>query len=223
MFYIEDVEVKVIRKNIKSIRLRVLRQDGSVVVSAPSFVSDKRVLEFVKSKIDWIKRQKELVDKEKNLLKYISGESIKIFGKEYVLIVNQGNREMARIFDGQVLLTVENTNDYEAKKNCLDILYKKLVTEKIYEKLPLFEGKMGLKSSSFTVRKMKTRWGSCNTKTRKLCFNSELAKKEEECINYVIIHELCHIKYANHKKEFWKFLEGFLPNYKIIKNELNDK
>lgn len=99
----------------------------------------------------------------------------------------------------------------------------KSLEELISKRLPIYEEMTGLKSSSWHIREMKTRWGSCNTRTKRLCFNLLLIKYPISCLDYVILHELSHIKYPNHSKEFWKFIEGYMPDYKMrrrfLKNE----
>ncbi len=221
MVFVDGISVEIKRKNIKSIRLKVSREDGSVVVSAPSFVPENRLIDFVKSKILWVKSQQELIAKSAKKLQINTGDSITVLGKEHKVYFKEGKRQCIKEVNETIFLTVKNQSDIKQKEEAIDKWYKKVVTEETSRKLPVFEDITGLKSSSFTVRKMKSRWGSCNTKTKKLCFNSDLAKKPMECLEYVIIHELCHIRYNNHKKEFWLLVESFLPDYKRVKKLLN--
>ena len=220
IIFIEGIKIEITTKNIKSIRLKVSREDGAVKVSAPSFVSKERIISFVKEKLKWIKAQQEKVAKEikQTSIKLETGEKVFIFGKEYSIVVNPVNKnKIIKTLDGKIVI---DSDSEILKQKLFDKLLKKLVHNEILWILPYYEQEMGIKASSFTVRKMKSRWGSCNPKTSKLCFNSELAKKPLECLKYVVVHELCHLKHANHQKEFWELVGRYCQEYKQVKKAL---
>ena len=218
---INGIAVSVTRKNMKTLRLKV-SDGGKVTVSAPLFLPSQRIISFIEDKTEWIKSQieKQKVKKEMQALKFISGERVSLFGKEYVLKIVVCGKEKVDVLDNEIILFVKEDSILERMQSLLDGFYKKLLKEEITRKLPYYERVTRLKSSSFAIRKMKTRWGSCNVKSGKITFNLELAKFPLECLEYVILHELCHLKHANHKKEFWNLVEKYCPEYKRYRKML---
>ena len=99
--------------------------------------------------------------------------------------------------------------------------YRKILTEKISEYMPEWEALTELYSTSWQIKNMKTRWGTCNIKTGKIWFNLHLAEKPEICLEYVILHELAHLKVPNHGSEFKAFVSKYMPDWREIKKLLN--
>lgn len=213
--FINGIAVSVTRKNMKTLRLKV--GDGvKVTVSAPLFLPSERIISFIEDKTEWIKSQieKQKIKKEKETLKFISGEKLSLFGKEYLLKIVACKKEKVEVLDNEIILFVKESYSLEQMQCLLDGFYKNHLKDAITRKLPYYERVTTLKTSSYAIRKMKTRWGSCNVKSGKITFNIELAKYPVECLEYVIVHELCHLKHANHKKEFWNLVEKYCPEYK---------
>ena len=101
---------------------------------------------------------------------------------------------------------------------------QKLLLKKDVEKLiAKWEPVMGVKASGVTIRKMKTRWGSCNVRTHHININLALAKKPPECLEYVVVHELTHILEPSHNAVFWGYMTQFYPNWKRVRKYLNDE
>ena len=134
-----------------------------------------------------------------------------ILQKREWIIKNQNRIRAARNIRG---------NQYEDDK-AIRSLYSEIITGRLQSRLPYWEEKTGLKCSGWSVRYMKSRWGSCNTKTGKLNFNIMLAEKNERCLEYVILHELAHTKVPNHGKDFKAILDRYMPEWKNIRRELN--
>ena len=223
--YVADIEVELIRKKIKNMHLYVLRPDGKVRVSAPLRLSEKTIIDFVTSRLDWIKKQqaKLAFETRNEPTTYSNGELITIFGKVYVLTVVEGKKNSFTFFNDQAILSCKQNSTEEQRKTIIE----KTLRELLYEKLkPLFEkweGITNLKSSTYQIKKMKTRWGTCNTRTKKIWLNFELVKAYEECIEYVILHELAHLKVANHGKDFIAIMDYYMPNWKELREILNKK
>ena len=223
--YVADIEVELIRKKIKNMHLYVLRPDGKVRVSAPLRLSEKTIIDFVTSRLDWIKKQqaKLAFETRNEPTTYSNGELITIFGKVYVLTVVEGKKNSFTFFNDQAILSCKQNSTEEQRKTIIE----KTLRELLYEKLkPLFEkweGITNLKASTYQIKKMKTRWGTCNTRTKKIWLNFELVKTYEECIEYVILHELAHLKVANHGKDFIAIMDYYMPNWKELREILNKK
>lgn len=212
----EDAEicgyrVELVRKKIKNLHLYVLA-DGSVRISAPFSLQRKRIEEFIVSKSDWIaKRVSSNRKSDEN--------SAFFFGVRYRLTETEADRTFLRFGCGN---TAEVFGpDAQSRKAAVAAFYVNVLKERIAERLPAWENVTGLKCSSWNVRNMRSRWGSCNVKTRKINFSVHLAEKPEICLDYLILHELAHIIYPNHGREFKEYLSRYMPDWKSVKKLLN--
>ena len=220
---IDNITVTVEKKNIKHMYIRILPPNGDVKVSAPLFVSDEDIINFIKSKKNWIlKKQKYILENDiKSPLKYMNGEKHPLWGKEYTLqLISNENIKHALINEDILYLPVPKRSTIEKRKNILDELYRHELKKAIPETLDKCTKIVGRKPKSVTVRKMKN-WGNCKQDGR-ITLNLNLAKKDTECLEYVMIHELCHLIEFNHGKNFKKLMDKFCPDWKIIKKRLNE-
>lgn len=223
--YVADIEIELIRKRIKNMHLYVLRPDGKVKITAPTRLSEKTIIDFVSSRLDWIKKQQEKLasDPANHHISYSNGDTLIIFGIPYVLTVIESKKSKFYFSNGKAELYCKENSTEEQRKNIVD----KALREELYEKLkPLFEKWeqiTNLHPSSYQIKKMKTRWGTCNTHTKKIWLNFDLVSKNEECIEYVILHELTHLRVANHGAEFVAIMNHFMPQWKELRAKLNNK
>ena len=220
---IENITVTVERKNIKHTYIRITAPNGDVKVSAPFFVSDKDIINLVKSKKDWILKKQKYIreNKIKAPYKYGNGEKHPLWGKEYPLqLVSNANVKRAFLKDDTIYLPVPKRSTVEKRQSILNELYRKELQNAIPEVLDKCTGIVGRKPVSVNVRKMKN-WGNCK-KDGRITLNLNLAKKDKECLEYVMIHELCHLIEFNHGKNFKKLMDKFCPDWKKIKKRLND-
>ena len=222
---VEDIEIELIRKSIKHMHLYVLRPDGRVRITAPMRLSTERIVEFITSRTDWIRAQRARIAAEPRIapLTYSDGETIMIFGKPYILEVISSNKNNFSYLLGKAELYCKPSSTPEQRK----AIVEKALRESLYAKIkPLFEKWeliTGLKPSSYQVKKMKTRWGTCNTRTKKIWLNLELVHKSDECIEYVIMHELAHLRVSDHGKDFIAIMDYYMPRWKEIREALNQR
>lgn len=220
---IEDIAVTVEKKNIKNMYIRILPPNGDVKVSAPIFVSDEDIIRFVQSKKDWIlKKQKYIRENDiKAPFKYDNGEKHPLWGKEYEMqLISNANVKNAFVMEDKLYLPIPKRSTIEKRKNILDELYRRELKKAIPGVLDKCSKIVGRKPADITVRKMKN-WGNCK-QNGKITLNLNLAKKDRECLEYVMIHELCHLIEFNHGKEFKRLMDKFCPNWKEIKKRLNE-
>ncbi|MBE6501365.1 MAG: M48 family metallopeptidase [Methanobrevibacter thaueri] len=220
---IENIAVTVNRKNIKNMYIRIQPPDGNVKVSAPLFVSDEEIIAFVKSKREWIlKKQKYILENDiKAPLKYVNGEKHYLWGKEHTLqLISNHNVKHVLVNENIIYLPIPKRSTIEKRKNILDEFYRQELKRAIPEALDKCSKIVGRTPKSITVRKMKN-WGNCKQDGR-ITLNLNLAKKDKECLEYVMIHELCHLIEFNHGKNFKKLMDKFCPDWKIIKKRLNE-
>jgi len=213
---IKGLKIDLIKKKMKNIRIAVLPPDGKVRVTAPFSVSKKYIEELIISKYDWI------IKEQKKYYKNNSRDTISIFGNVYPIKIIKGKNDV-KIEDDIVIVSVNNPDDENKKQSVINEWYRNELKLYISERLPVWEEMTRLKSSSWQIKNMKTRWGSCNTTTKKLNFNLQLAQKDTECIDYVILHEVAHIKHPDHQAEFKAFLDKFMPDWRYRKKVLNGK
>ena len=222
---VANLSVELIRKNIKNMHLYIMRPDGKIKITAPARLSEEKIRSFILSKLDWIYKQQEKIKNEPRVLPqtFSHGETLYIFGKPYSLEVIVGKYPRKFVFSGnRAILYDKKESSTEQREKAVNEGLRLSLKAKVEELLPKWEKITGLHPSSFQIKKMKSRWGTCNTSTKKIWLNLELAHKKEECVDYVILHEICHLKVANHGKDFIALMDRYMPRWKELKKELND-
>ena len=223
---VNDIDVNVIKKPIKNLHLYVKPPDGRVEVSAPLTMRDESIEMFVRTRIGWIKRQREEFDAQPRQTKreYVSGEAFYVWGIQYYLLVNDSNKCNSLILDGdKAILTVRRESTAEQRERYVNEWYREILKVEIEKALPKWEGITGLHPSSWQIKNMSTKWGTCNIKTRKIWINLQLAKKTYECLEYVILHELIHLEEKNHDSAFIAKMDSFMPNWRSVRKSLNEQ
>ena len=222
---ISGIKIEVQKKNIKNLHLVVAPPDGKVRVSAPMHLSDESVAMFVRTKLSWIKKQQEKFAKQPRQCEreYVSGETLYVFGQQYFLRVEYSYKGNSLILEGnEAILTVRKESTSKQREAFVNEWYRSLLKEKIGIYLPKWEKITGLYCDSWQTKYMTTRWGTCNTNTRKIWLNLQLAKKPIECLEYVILHELAHLKVRNHSKYFVAIMDQYMPCWRETRKLLND-
>ena len=221
---ISGIKIELQKKNIKNMHLVVAPPDGKVRVSAPLHLSDESIAMFVRTKLSWIKKQQEKFAKQPRQCEreYVSGETLYVFGQQYFLRVEYSYKGNSLVLEGnEAILTVRKESTPKQREAFVNEWYRSLLKEKIAICLPEWEKITGLYCDSWQTKYMTTRWGTCNTNTRKIWINLQLAKKPIECLEYVILHELAHLKVRNHNKDFVAIMDQYMPYWREIKSKLN--
>lgn len=220
---ISGIPIEVCKKNIKNMHLYVKPPNGNVMVSAPLSMSDEAIERFVRTKVSWIKRQVEKFDNQprQSQREYISGETLYVWGKQYYLRTEYGNRNTLVLSGDKAILTVRKESTALQREKFIREWYRDLLKAEINVILPKCEKTTGLKATSWQTKYMTSRWGTCNTQSGKIWLNLQLAKKTPECLEYVIIHELAHLIEKNHNERFVSLMDKFMPMWREIKMTLN--
>lgn len=221
-----SMEIDIKRKKVKNITLKVKSQ-GTVHLTVPLNTSDEFINKFLKSKEKWIKKKVEFFkDNYKNDIKksYIEGENHKYLGEYYKLQVISSKKEFVSLdIENKVIkLYVKDKQDLERKKELLHKFYiekAKIILKELTDK---YANKLNETYASIKIRGMKTRWGSCNPVKKYINFNLQLIEKPISSIEYVVLHELAHLKHPNHSKEFWNYVSFYMPDWKLRKQKLNN-
>lgn len=221
---VNGVDIDVVKKNIKNIHLAVYPPDARIRISAPLSYNDETIRLFAVSKWSWIKSNIEVIKSQTRIppREFISGESHYLFGKRYMLKVINGTKSSIDIEGvNKIVMTVRENATKDSKKKLMESWYRKQLFAKLNLLVPEWEEKTGLNINSWQIKKMKTRWGSCNTNKKSIYFNLELAKKQIQEIEYVILHELSHLIEKTHNQRFVSHIEAYMPNWQLYRKELN--
>lgn len=223
---INDVEIELTKKNIKNLYLSVHPPNGEVKISAPKWMDEDAIRLFAISKLSWIKRhQKKFKDQQKFPEKeYISGKKHHFLGQCYLLNVvytnkrNQGveirNKEYIDLF-------VRENAPKHIRERIMTEWYRGELKKLIPPLIEKWEPIMGVKVNEFGVKRMKTRWGTCNPTAKRVWINLELVKMNPKCLEYVLVHEMVHLLERGHNKRFIAYMDEFMPKWRTVKEELN--
>ena len=187
---------------------------------------DKQIKEFIRERADWIIENVERIQNSPTniVINYEDGDVIPVWGELYTLEVFEDTRySMTLNNDGTATLVVRKGCTQEQKEAFVLEWYRDELKERVEILLPQWEEYTGLHCSSWQSKNMKSRWGTCNTKTKKIWLNVKLAEHPVECLEYVILHELAHTVVPNHSAEFKAILSRYMPEWKQVKKRLNGK
>lgn len=221
---VSDVNVEVVRKDIKNMHLRVQPPDGRVVLSAPHSVSDMAIDGFVASKLAWIRKQRaEIAAQERQTEREgVTGETMYVWGKQCFVTVVKGSFYSVDLAGQDVMYTVRAGSSAEQREAHMREWYREQLCREVERLLPVWEERTGLKCAEWKTKYMKTRWGSCNPEARRIWLNVQLAKHPVECLEYVILHELAHFVEKTHGPKFVAVMDEYMPAWRSIRKQLND-
>lgn len=221
---IEDICILLERKNIKNMYLRVVPPKGDVKVSAPFYIPNEELIKFIKSRKEWILKKQDLIlnNNIRAPLKFINGEKHYLWGREYTLqLIRNDNKHVLIDKENKIMyLSMPKRSTISEREKTLVDFYRKELQNAIPPVLDKCSTIVGKKPSEIKIRKMKN-WGNCRQDGR-ITLNLNLAKKDPKCLEYVMIHELCHLIEFNHGEKFKKLMDKFSLNWKKIKKELNE-
>ena len=208
------------RKTVKNLNLRI-RKDGNVFVSANNDVPLEEIDEFVRSKSDYVlasvKKFEEMAQCRPQPKQYVSGESFYVQGRALRLKVSNADKDRVNTDGVYIFLEVKDPDDFDRKHKLISRFLNKqckLVFEEVIDELyPAFK-KYGVDKPMLKIRDMETRWGSCLAKKGIITLNKRLLEAPRNCIEYVVMHELCHFIQPNHSKHFYSFLTMLMPDWK---------
>lgn len=216
-------EVLMIRKRVKNINLRVSK--GRVVCTFPYGVDKKYVREFLERKSDWITQVSEKQKSQNNYLMDCirKNDKLQLLGSLYTIVEREDKKNIVEIMGDTIILSVRDINDEELKDRVLAKWWKELAYisfDSLVDKWLMILNDNNFVKPEIGIRKMKSRWGSCNKTKGKITFNEYLLKAEVKAIEYVVLHELAHLKIKAHDKLFYTFIQKYMPDYKIRKEAL---
>ncbi len=219
-----DIAVEVTRKDIRTLRLGVHPPDGRVTVSAPMAMTEESIRAFVLARLGWIRkhRQKQLTQGYVVAHSYTDGESHYFSGRRYVLKVVE-SRDATRVVLGHdvLVMKVRPGASAERRRYLLDEWYRQQLKAAVPGLIAGYQPHMGVRVHAFGVKRMRTRWGTCNPRARRIWLNLELAKKPPECLEYIVVHEMVHLLEPCHNARFHALMDSYLPRWRLYKDLLN--
>jgi hypothetical protein len=222
---VQGMSVEIVRKDIKNLHLGVYPTEGRVRVAVPVHLDDEAVRLAVISRLGWIRRQKRAFERQarQSQREMINGESHFYQGRRYLLDVVEADcpPSISLPTNKKMVLQVRPGADRDKREAVLRNWYRQRMREQIPELLARWEAEIGVKAARCDIRKMKTRWGSCSVKTGRILLNLELAKKPPACLEYILVHELVHLLAPHHDDQFREYMDHFLPQWRIHRDELN--
>lgn len=220
---IDGMSVQVVRKQIRHCYIRLKRPHGEINVSAPWRMSDQEIRRAVLARRDWIAQKRAEFAARPQPLKsfFITGETIFLKGQAYHLEVME-KPGRSRIFEdsGKLIMHVPAGTAREERGALLGRWYRRQLKAVIPPLLEFWEPRIGVKTADWGIRRMKTRWGTCNIIARRIWLNLELIKKPPECLEYVLVHELVHLHERRHNERFYNLLDRFLPEWRQARKKL---
>lgn len=219
-----NMSIDVIQKDIRNIHLSVYPPSGKVRIAAPLHLDIDTIRVYAISKLSWIKKQQQRFQKQERETPrdYINLESHYYKGKRYLLKVIESDTTPKVILKHKTIeLYVRSETNRKKKQTILDEWYRENLKLTIPKYIQKWEKQMGVLVNEFSVKKMKTKWGTCNREEKRIWLNLELAKKHPHCLEYIIVHEMVHLLERNHNDRFINHLNNFLPDWRHLKEELN--
>ena len=222
---VRGTAVDVVRKNIKNLYIRVYPPNGRVRVAAPLRLDNDAVRMAVISRLGWIRRQRAKFQQQERQSRreFVTGESHFFEGGRYRLDVTERDGPPAvRLLNNSTLaMCVRPGADRDIREAVLDRWYRRHLRDCLPGLVAKWEPEMGVRVNEVRIRKMKTRWGTCNPDARRIWLNLELAKKPSSCLEYVVVHEMAHLIERRHNDRFWKLMDRFMPSWRYYRDELN--
>lgn len=222
---LSNLSVDVVRKDIKNIHLAVYPPTGRVRIAAPLGVNDDAIRLFAISKLGWIKRHQRKFENQERISprEYKERESHYFQGRRYLLRIKETAGAGRVDLKSKIYLDlyVKSETSLEYKKTVLNEWYRTKLKEVLPEIIAHWEKKIGMRIDFWSVKQMKTKWGSCNIDQKRIWLNLELAKKPIQCLEYILVHEMVHLLERQHNDRFKLHMDYYLPNWKQLKNELN--
>jgi predicted metal-dependent hydrolase len=223
--HIANLDIDVIRKDIKNMHLAVYPPTGRVRLAAPSKTDDEVIRLFAISKIGWIKKHIKNFNGQsrESPRDFVSGESHYFEGRRYLLnVIEKGHYGKVELKNHKELnLFVKKGSDKDQKARVLKEWYRKQLKMMIPSIIEKWEQKIGVKANAWGVKQMRTKWGSCNVEEKKIWINLELAKKPKNCLEYIVVHELIHLIERSHNDHFIELMDEHMPKWRSYRDELN--
>lgn len=219
-----DITADVVLKNVKNIHLSVYPPAGRVRISAPEQMDLETVRIFALSKLGWIRAQRRKLQTQarETPRELLERESHYLWGKRYLLSVREHDGPpRVELGHRQLRLWLRPALTEAQRVGVLEGWYREQLRSALPELVAKWQPRLGVEVERFFVRRMKTKWGSCNPVRKSVRLNTDLAKKPPVCLEYVFVHELVHLLEPTHNRRFVALMDTFMPEWAFYQKELN--
>lgn len=221
---VRGIEVDVVYKDIKNLHVTVHPPAGRVRVAAPSRFDDDQVRLAVVGRLTWIRRQREQLQavERQSVREMVTGESHYVWGvRRRLKVVERPGRAHFELEGDRLVLYAPAGTPREKRLDLLDKWYREQLREVIPGLIASWEARLGVTVPKWTIKRMKTKWGSCTRETRHIWLNVELAKKHPDCLEYIVVHEMTHYFERKHGEAFIRLMDQHLPDWRGRREQLN--
>jgi len=227
---IAGLELEVVRKRVKRLSLRVYPPDGHVRLTAPAHAGAQELEALIKGRADWIERHRTRFRTlaAAGEAHYVAGETHYLRGRPYPLVrdvmttqAGVSRRARLELVGGSLVLHALAGSTNDDLRRTFDDFYRQALKADLKPLVSAWETRLGRNVSSFGIKRMTTRWGSCNPRASRIWLNLELAKRRPELLEYVVVHELVHLYVPNHGAPFKALMSRLLPGWRELGEELD--
>lgn len=217
--------MEIVRKDIKNLHVGVYPPGGRVRVAAPERLDDDAVRLAVISRLGWIRREQAAFERQdrQSERELVTGESHYFAGRRYRLhVVEQGGPPTVTLPNNTTIeVRVRRGTPQDKRDAVLQRWYRRYLREQLPALLARWEPRVGVTVAEVRIRKMKTRWGSCNPGARRIWLNLELAKKPVSCLEFILVHEMVHVLERHHNERFRELMDALMLAWRLCRAELN--
>ncbi len=227
---IAGLELEVVRKRVKRLSLRVYPPDGHVRLTVPTHAKARDLEALIRERSDWIERHRRRFRTlaAAGEARYVAGETHYVRGRPYRLerspvssVAGARGRVSLELHAGSLLLQAPAGSTEDDLRRVFDAFYRRTLKAGLEPLVGSWEARLGRKVSAFGIKRMTTRWGSCNPRASRIWLNLELAKRRPELLEYVVVHELAHLYVPNHGADFKALMSRLLPSWRQLGAELD--
>ena len=221
---VSGLNIDVVYKDIKNLHIGVYPPVGRVRVAAPERLDEEQIRLAVIQRLPWIKRKRQQLQDaaRQSRREMVTGESHFVWGVRIRLkVIERPGRAHVEVDGDRLLLYVPDGTDVDARLKLLQDWQRKQLRLAVPPLLERWEPTIGHQVPRWSIRRMKTKWGSCNRETGHIWFNLELAKKHPLCLEYIVVHEMTHLLERNHGERFTKLMDGFMSDWRSRRDDLN--
>lgn len=222
---VRDIPVEIVRKDIKNLHLGVYPPDGRVRVAVPLRLDNEAVRLAVIARLGWIRRQRQAFEQQarQSEREMVTGESHYVAGRRYRLnVIEHAGPASVHLPNMRTLeLRVRAGSSRDARATVLERWYRQRLREQIPALIAKWEPEIGVTVAAWGIKRMKTRWGTCTIAARRIWLNVELAKKSAACLEYILVHEMVHLRERHHNVRFTQTMDRLLPQWRQYRDELN--
>lgn len=220
-----EISIAVTWKDIKHVHLTVHPPEGRVTLAAPAGTRLEVARAYAISKLDWIREQRKKLENQarETPRQFIERESHYLWGRRYLLsIIEKDIKPSVRLDHRRIMLTVRPGSDPAKRAEVIHEWHKSLLHEVVPRLIGKWEPTLKVKVARYFLQRMKTKWGSCNHRARHIRLNTELVKKPKDLLEYVVVHEMTHLREPTHNGRFLALIGEHYPAWRESRAEINE-